>query len=155
QSARFATPGSESVEGKSVELGDGFEDDDAMASLDDMEQVRPQGGAGDPTERAIPRPGPRRPTGSAPRVTGAEATSLQDLSLPVPDEGRRSRASLRRSRVSGDLSLPMGDLEEGPPPTRIASGGMSMTKVVVGLIFLAGAGYAAWRFIPRGEAGPI
>ncbi len=140
QPTRFARPGSESVEGKSFELGD---DDVALGDLEPMEAA-----VGDDTLRAMPMP--TRMTMGGGRASGARARATSDLSLPLSAAGL-PRPSVRHG---ADLSLAIGD-DDGPPRTRLgrkSRGGALGAVIVFGV--LGGGGVAAWRLMPRETAVP-
>lgn len=133
------------VEGKFVELGD--EDlqepmeSDASDPLEDAaidDTIRAQW-----NRRATPG---QRP---APRITGSEATSLQDLELSASDL-RSSRVTAGRESA-GDLAVPVEHLE-GPPGTRLGarSGGKGV-MVTLALLLLAGGTVAFMYMRPPAD----
>ena len=139
---RFSKPGSESVEGKSVELGDEEEGEIELGRLEAT-----GGRLTEPTVRTVTS---RRGVPVQPRITGSEVTSLSDLAMPLPDEGPRN---LRPSRVSqrpssSDMALPMTEEE---PPVRMGgrSRGRGFFRAVVALAVLGGAGAVIWKVLNR------
>jgi serine/threonine protein kinase len=141
QPPRFSKPGSESVEGKSVELGD---EDEGIENLGRLEVV-----GGRPTEPTLTST-PSRRARQHPRITGSEATHLSDLKMSVADEDPRMQRRMQHtsSHSSSDMALPVSDEE---PPGRIGrssrAGGAFKAVVVLGL--LGGAGAVIWQFLNR------
>ncbi len=137
RAARHA--GAEAVEGKSVQLGDGDEEDDE----EDL-RISAMGGRGRITDPTMPAM-PARRGGGPPRLTGSEATSLSDLALPLPEVGLR-RATGRHP--SSDVALPVADDE---PPTRMRrrSPVRSAFRAIVVLGLLGGAGAGIWSVLNR------
>jgi hypothetical protein len=145
---RFSRPGSESVEGKSVELGD---DEEAEGEIE-LGQLEATGGRlTDPTVRNVVV---RRGTPSPPRITGSEATSLSDLAMPLPDDGPRNQRTSRAqlSHSSSDMAL---SVHEEEPPVRMGrsrSRGRGFVRAVVMLAALGGAGAVIWKVLNRAPA---
>jgi serine/threonine protein kinase len=144
---RFSRPGSESVEGKSVELGDEEEDE----GEGDIELGRLEATAGRPTEPTVRSVSMARPGGpQRPRITGSEVTSLSDLAMSVPDdEPRPMRAGKATPHHSAsDMALPVSE-DERPMRKEQRSSGRSLFRAVVALIVLAGAGAVIWHVLNR------
>jgi serine/threonine-protein kinase len=139
---RFQRPGSESVEGKSVELGD---EEEAEIELGQLEAV-----GGRRTEPTVRNVTTRRNAPVQPRITGSEVTSLSDLAMPLPDEGPRNmRPNRSPSRPSvTDMALPVAEEE---PPVRIGrrSRGRGVMRAVVALAVLGGAATLIWKVLNR------
>jgi len=141
---RFSRPGSESVEGKSVELGDDEEEEIELGQLEAT-----GGRLTDPTVRNL---NVRRGTPSPPRITGSEATSLSDLAMPLPEEGPRNQRTTRaqtQSHSGSDMALSV--TEEEPPQRmgRSRSRGRGFVRAVVMLAALGGAGAVIWKVLNR------
>jgi serine/threonine protein kinase len=141
---RFSRPGSESVEGKSVELGD--EEEDGEIELGQLEAT-----GGRHTEPTVRNVATRRGTPPPPRITGSEATSLSDLAMPFPDEGPRNQRSTRAQTLSHSVSDMALSVAEDEPPSRMGrrSSGRGFFRVVVTLAVLGGAGAVIWKVLNR------
>ena len=146
---QFSRPGSERVEGKSVELGD--EDDDDLMQRRQARVEAAGGGPHDPSRRTTPMRTPmRRASGSGPRITGSETTSLQDLQMAMGPgmpgaEGPRRRMTPQARHHSSDMAVPIP--EELPPPERMRSRGRGAFMALVMLGILGAAGAAFWKFL--------
>jgi serine/threonine protein kinase len=149
QSTRFSKPGSESVEGKSVELGDD-EEDDLEPQLGRLEVGG--GRLTEPTMRNVVVN--RRSLPAQPRITGSEVTSLSDLAMSVPDDGPRNmRPTRQQPHSASDMSLSVAE-DERPVHLRERSGGRGFVRAVVMLGVLGGAGYGIWRFLNGPPSDP-
>jgi serine/threonine-protein kinase len=135
QPPRFSKPGSESVEGKSVELGD----DDEVENLGRLEAV-----GGRPSEPTLTSMPARRGRGR-PRITGSEATHLSDLKVAGADD---TPPAPRRVHPGSDMAISVVDEE---PPTRMGgrsrAGGAFKAVLVLGV--LGGAAAAIWQALNR------
>jgi serine/threonine-protein kinase len=145
---RFSKPGSDSIEGKSVELGDEEENENDEIQLGRLEATE-----GRPTEPTLRSVSIRRPLAAQPRVTGSEATSLSDLAMPLPDEGpRQMRPTRQASHSASDMAL---SVAEDEPPVRMGRrSGRGMFRAVVTLVVLGAAGAVIWHVLNRDDDTP-
>ena len=146
QATHFSKPGSESVEGKSVELGDEdeAEEEDVAADLGRLEMAG--GRASEPTVRAVPSR--RMPP---PRITGSEATSLSDLAVALSDDGPRAGSTPGGGRhvrhATSDMAMPV--VTDDEPPVRMGrrSGGAGFFKGLLAIFILGGAAAGIWHML--------
>jgi len=143
---RFSKPGSESVEGKSVELGDEEEGE--------IELGRLEATGGRLTEQTVRTVTTRRNSPAHPRVTGSEVTSLSDLAMPLPDEGPRNLRPSRVQRSTSTSDMALSVVEEEPPSRmdRRRSSGRGFLRAVLALAVLGGAGAVIWKVLNRPPA---
>jgi serine/threonine protein kinase len=137
RSVAFAKSGSDSIEGKFVQLGD---DDDDQSS---QELRRVMGMRS--TDATIPAvslgSGGGRGGHSRQRMTGSEATHLSDLALPLAEVSGPRSSGLRVSDVAINVS------DDEPPENMRRSRGGGKLRATMVLILLGAAGAGIWHIL--------